>query len=103
MAETWSNQIEPFLVVVNWSLAPSSVPFASKSTSFFVHFETSEAKALQEVKKMINKPVLKKYLETIETRLWKFRSYIICSDARFSDPFELVKDTDTSMSPVERT
>lgn len=62
MAETWSNQIEPFLVVVNWSLAPSSVPFASKSISFFVHFETSEAKALQEVKKNDKQTSLEKIL-----------------------------------------
>lgn len=30
-------------------------------------------------------------------------SHVIFSEARVTDPFELVNDTDTSISPVDRT
>lgn len=41
--DTWSNHMTPFLVVVSWSLAFASVPFACKTASILVQFETSEA------------------------------------------------------------
>ena len=47
MADTWSNHINPFLVVVNCNLELGFVSLASNRTLNFVQFETSEAEALE--------------------------------------------------------
>lgn len=67
MSDTWSNQITPFLVVVNWSLEFVFDPLASSWSSTFVQFDNSKVAGLQEEIKLIlisiriNKVVLSKW------------------------------------------
>lgn len=70
IADTWSNQMTPFLAVVNWSLELWFVSLASNRTSTFVQFDTSDAEDLRTQSHVF------KYVEMLDiyrifTEFWK--------------------------------
>lgn len=108
MTDTWSNQIIPFLVVVNCSLELRFVPCDSKTSSILFQSDISEASSLCQESHLSCTHLTPCW--TLDYSLLKGNfllhqknAYMMLDEANFCNPSEPVSDTDIFTDPVDLT